>query len=642
MKHEVSKSLITLVCLASLAGCGSGGGPDPVVPPVNRPPVAAISGPASGETGVSVSFDGSASSDPDGDALAYRWTLTVPNGSGATLAGSATTDVTFVPDVAGSYQLSLVVNDGKLDSVPANYTLTANTPSPIEATLRTPLNGELVSDFVPVVVTVVSTYEVSSVTAMLAGGETTLNFAADAWCDSGSCGPGFTGTPSLAGRPPGSYTLTIRAADVRGNSAQLSVEILHDNPPVLTVAAPLEKSVALPTVPVDASCTDDLPGCVVELLVNDRLQLSAPSALSGPFDLSAWLGTAVKFELTARDSADQVTSQALTVFVESATRLAVVAELPGPILDADDRRLLFIEHADTGDVLAIYDRVSGLTETISMPDGRTVRTGSAYLTPSGAIFVTQATAGDLSTSRVYLWRAGTFTDLAYPNSAASLAVSGDQAIWNESTNLYLLNTTAGVPALVASNVGNIANSVADDGTVVFWNTDYQIVRHQAGQQTVLTNDATQWHVYPLTDGDRVLYRRQDPCCVNQQYAIVLIEGADSIPLTSERDMEPSPGLDYQISNGWAAYTDTGNLGQLHVVTRSPLGLVTRHTDLGTSSRLDQLAGNGEVMLVNGQQRFFSRGSGLLAVSSAAGHSYWLNGVWYVAIGRAFLSVDTGG
>ena len=648
MNVEVSKSLIVLVCLSSLAGCGGeGGGPDAVVPPVNHPPVAAISGPTTGYTGASVSLDGSASSDPDGDALAFRWTMTVPTGSSASLAGSTTAHVILLPDVVGTYQLSLVVSDGKLDSVPANHTLTATARSPIKATLRTPLADGLVSDAVAVIVTVVSTYEVSSVTATLAGAETVLTFAPDAWCQRVSCGPGFVGTPSLAGQPPGTYTLTINATDVRGNSDQFSVNIVHDNPPVLTVTAPLDESVALPTVPLEARCTDDLPGCAVELRVNDQLQQSAPSALSGPFDLSAWLGQTVKFELFARDSANQVTRQVLTVFVESPTRLAVVAELPGSILDADSRHLLFVEHADAGDVLAIYDRVSGLTEAISMPDGRTVRTGSAYLTPSGAIFVTQATAGNVSTSRVYLWRAGTFTDLAYPNSAASLEVSGDYAIWNEDGaayggNLYRLDTATGTSELVASNAGNIENSVSADGTVAFWNTNYQVVLDQSGQQDVLTNDASQWHVYPLTDGDRVLYRRQDPCCANQQYAIVLIEGADSIPLTAKRDLQPSPGRDYQIRNGWAAYTDLGNLGQLHVFTRSPLGLVTRHTDLGTSSRLDRLAGNGELMLINGQQRFFSRGSGLLEVSSAAGHGYWLNGAWYVAIGRALLAVDTGG
>jgi hypothetical protein len=81
---------------------------------------------------------------------------------------------------------------------------------------------------------------------------------------------------------------------------------------------------------------------------------------------------------------------------------------------------------------------------------------------------------------------------------------------------------------------------------------------------------------------------------------------------------------------------------LHVFTRSPLGDTVRHTDFGTTSHLDYLAGNGELMLANSQQRYFSRGTGLLAISSAAGRGYWLDGVWYVAIGRALLRADTAG
>jgi hypothetical protein len=43
---------------------------------------------------------------------------------------------------------------------------------------------------------------------------------------------------------------------------------------------------------------------------------------------------------------------------------------------------------------------------------------------------------------------------------------------------------------------------------------------------------------------------------------------------------------------------------------------------------------------NGSQRFFSRGNGMVPVSSHFGESYWLNGAWHVAIGRALLAVDT--
>ena len=70
--------------------------------------------------GQSVALDGSGSSDPDGNTLAFHWHLvSVPSTSHLTdssLIDAATAAPSFVPDAAGTYQLSLVVNDGFVDS----------------------------------------------------------------------------------------------------------------------------------------------------------------------------------------------------------------------------------------------------------------------------------------------------------------------------------------------------------------------------------------------------------------------------------------------------------------------------------------------------------------------------------------------
>jgi len=62
--------------------------------------------------GSSVAFDGSASSDVNGDALGFSWSvLTSPNGSSATLVNPNSDKPTFTPDVLGSYTIELVVED---------------------------------------------------------------------------------------------------------------------------------------------------------------------------------------------------------------------------------------------------------------------------------------------------------------------------------------------------------------------------------------------------------------------------------------------------------------------------------------------------------------------------------------------------
>jgi hypothetical protein len=77
-----------------------------------------------------VALSGGASSDANGDTLAYTWGFTSkPSGSTATLSNVAIVSPTFVPDLAGSYVLNLVVSDGQLSSTVSTVTITASVAS---------------------------------------------------------------------------------------------------------------------------------------------------------------------------------------------------------------------------------------------------------------------------------------------------------------------------------------------------------------------------------------------------------------------------------------------------------------------------------------------------------------------------------
>jgi hypothetical protein len=117
------------VLLALLAVACSGGtaadddddvGADAAVDtPINQPPVARAGSDRMVPPGTRVVLDGSASSDPEGLLLTYRWLLiAAPGNSSAALASTTMVTTELVADVPGTYEVSLVVNDGLLSSAP--------------------------------------------------------------------------------------------------------------------------------------------------------------------------------------------------------------------------------------------------------------------------------------------------------------------------------------------------------------------------------------------------------------------------------------------------------------------------------------------------------------------------------------------
>lgn len=93
----------------------------------NAAPVANAGLPQNVSLSTTVTLDGSNSSDANNDFLTYKWALiTRPAGSIAMLSSATSAKPTFRADVSGTYVASLIVNDGKVDSVAAATTVTVS------------------------------------------------------------------------------------------------------------------------------------------------------------------------------------------------------------------------------------------------------------------------------------------------------------------------------------------------------------------------------------------------------------------------------------------------------------------------------------------------------------------------------------
>ncbi len=106
--------------------------PDTVaISTLNSAPRADAGADQTARVGAQVQLDGSASSDPDGDSLAYRWSLTVPAGSQAALTAITAAATSFAVDKPGTYLAQLIVNDGTTDSAADTVVVSTTNSAPV-------------------------------------------------------------------------------------------------------------------------------------------------------------------------------------------------------------------------------------------------------------------------------------------------------------------------------------------------------------------------------------------------------------------------------------------------------------------------------------------------------------------------------
>ncbi len=130
-------ALMASLCL--LAACGGGGGGGGGDKTVDRAPVAHAlasgdvrmdGGVVHASVGGSVLFDASGSTDADGDALTFAWTLvSAPTGSAVPTSGTGST-LRWTPDKLGDYTFSVTASDPKGSTSTQQATVTVDNTAP--------------------------------------------------------------------------------------------------------------------------------------------------------------------------------------------------------------------------------------------------------------------------------------------------------------------------------------------------------------------------------------------------------------------------------------------------------------------------------------------------------------------------------
>lgn len=203
----------------------------------NTAPTANAGGPYSGIAGLPIAFDGTASSDPDGDPLSYSWDF----GDGENGTGATPSHAYAAP---GVYTVTLHVNDGTVDSAPANATATVAVNQTPIADANGPYTGK-------------TGFAISFDGA--ASSDPEAQPLAHEW-DFGDGNTGTGATPSHAYTAPGSYTVTLTVNDGYQDStpSTTSATVTDNTAPVANPGGPYSSNST--TVTFDGTASSDADG----------------------------------------------------------------------------------------------------------------------------------------------------------------------------------------------------------------------------------------------------------------------------------------------------------------------------------------------------------------------------------------------
>jgi probable HAF family extracellular repeat protein len=256
-----------------------------VVAVFEQVPVASAGGPYSGAKNAAIRFDGTASSDADGDPLTYFWDF----GDGTFGSGASPTHAYAR---SGVYTVTLVVSDGIVNSTPARTTVSVNNTAPMAL-----LSGPA------------SAFKLTTLTWNGSGSSDANGDTLSYHWNFGDGSTATTATPTATHSyaAVGSYRVTLTVNDGEASSSPAALDVAIQSRPPIANAGPDQSVVQRTTVRLDGAASTDPDGAIAGVR---WLQVAGPGVtLSGGTTLSPTFvaprvqtPTTLTFELTVTDS----------------------------------------------------------------------------------------------------------------------------------------------------------------------------------------------------------------------------------------------------------------------------------------------------------------------------------------------------
>jgi hypothetical protein len=487
---------------------------------------------------------------------------------------------------------------------------------------------------------VTSSLALQSVQAQIASVSQSLTF--DGTCPGANC---WNGSMDLSSLSPGNLTLTVTGTDVNGGTGSAQVTFVYDPPPLVKITSPPAWAVARPQMQVSATCST----CVTLTVAYQGNSIATGvTSVNQMADLSAYDLSTGLLTIVGTDAKSASTIVNVPIEVESSSDLTEALAVSGFILDADCGRALVLDPDQQ--TLKMYNRAAQTYTTIATVTGNVSATGIPYafanLTTTGAAFQGSTLYG------LYEWNGSTATRIDATGSQGA-SVAGPYILWGTGSlgsTLLLRDTSQETTTTIQLPV--IGDPQTVDSYVVAANGDafivgdeslnYRIHRWHAGTLDVVAGPSSVvWELH--TDGQNLVY------AVGDTFSLLQPDGGTSTVVTSSSFSPTANASIVGISGGLVSYLVLFG-GSTQLFEYGPAGATTRLTSYGTGYNAWSIDGmdplGGVIFEAAGpsgpiERYFASPSASPVHVSGMNGTYRWIDGAWYLSLGRSLFHVPTG-